>query len=116
MSKILFQADNDLDQRIVVATKRLQPLIDFQTARTLNLHGVPDETVLQLAADEKRILVTHDRSTMPIHFENFVAVQNSFGVIIVSDQITIGAAANWLHLIWEVCAAEEFINVLSYVP
>jgi len=30
-----FQADNDLDQRIVVATKRLDPGVDFQTALAL---------------------------------------------------------------------------------
>jgi len=30
--RLRFQADNDLDQHIVTATKRLDPLIDFQTA------------------------------------------------------------------------------------
>lgn len=116
MSKIHFQADNDLDQRIVVATRRLQPLIDFQTAIALDLHGVPDEQVLLLAANEKRVLVTHDRRTMPFHFQNFTANQDSFGVIIVSAQITIGQAAEWLHLIWETSSAEDYLNVLYYVP
>jgi hypothetical protein len=37
--KIRFQADNDLDQRIVVATRRLDPTIDFQKADALKLHG-----------------------------------------------------------------------------
>jgi hypothetical protein len=49
--KIRFQADNDLDQRIVVATKRLDPAIDFQTARALKLHGVPDTLVLKWTSD-----------------------------------------------------------------
>ena len=53
--KIRFQADNDLDQRIVVATKRLDPTIDFQTAQALKLHGVPDTLVLKKAADAGRI-------------------------------------------------------------
>lgn len=37
-----FQADNDLDQRIVLATRRLEPTIDFQTAPALGLHGRAD--------------------------------------------------------------------------
>lgn len=61
--KIRFQADNDLDQRIVVATKRLDPAIDFQTAHALKLHGVPDTLVLRQTTDAARILVSHDRRT-----------------------------------------------------
>jgi hypothetical protein len=44
--KIRFQADNDLDQRIVVATRRLDPGIEFQTASKLELHGIDDSRVL----------------------------------------------------------------------
>ena len=43
---IRFQADNDLDERIVVATRRLDPAIDFRTATSLGLHHVPDRQVL----------------------------------------------------------------------
>ena len=63
-----FQADNDLDHRIVIGTRRLAPTIDFQTAPALDLHGRADPEVLALAAQEGRILVTHDRRTMPGHF------------------------------------------------
>ena len=76
--KIRFQADNDLDQRIVVATRRLDPTIDFQTAHALKLHGVPDTLVLRRAADAARILVSHDRRTLPgglqgVHFNEHFA-------------------------------------------
>ena len=67
--KIRFQADNDLDHRIVVATRRLEAAIDFQTASALGLQGcVPDDRVLALAAEQGRILVSHGRRTMPAHF------------------------------------------------
>lgn len=48
--KVRFQADNDLDQRIVVAILRLNPAIDFQTAPTAGLHSMLDEEVLAYAA------------------------------------------------------------------
>jgi predicted nuclease of predicted toxin-antitoxin system len=58
--KLRFQADNDLDQRIVTVIKLLDPAIDFQTASTLGLHNIPDLEVLMLAAQQGRILVSHD--------------------------------------------------------
>ncbi len=107
-----FQADNDLDQRIVVATKRLDPAIDFQTAPALGLHDVDDPDVLALAAREGRILVSHDRKTMPDHFREFIASQNSPGVIIVSQKMPIGRAAELLHLLWAASEAEEYANII----
>lgn len=50
--KIRFQADNDLDQRIVVATRRLDLAIEFQNATALELHGIDDARVLLLSAQQ----------------------------------------------------------------
>ncbi len=66
--KVRFQADADLNQIIVKATLRLEPGIDFQTAPTAGLAGLRDSEVLALAARQGRILVSHDRKTMPGHF------------------------------------------------
>jgi predicted nuclease of predicted toxin-antitoxin system len=64
--KIRFQADNDFNKRIIDALLRLAPQIDFKTAPERGLHHVtPDEEVLRLAAEEGRILVSHDFKTMP---------------------------------------------------
>ena len=111
-----FQADNDLDHRIVIATRRLAPTIDFQTAPALDLHGRTDPEVLALAAQEGRILVTHDRRTMPGHFEAFIATQTSPGVIILARTLPIGQAAAWLHLLWAASEAEEYVNAIYSLP
>ena len=37
--KLRFQADNDLDHRIVIVTRRLEPAVDFQPAPALGLQG-----------------------------------------------------------------------------
>ena len=111
-----FQADNDLDQRIVIATRRLAPAIDFQTAPGLGLHGRPDPEVLALAAQQERILVTHDRRTMPGHFEAFIATHTSPGLIIVARTLPIGQAAAWLHLLWAASEADEYINAIYSLP
>lgn len=58
--KIRFQADADFNQIIVKATLRLEPSIDFQTAHAAGLVGQDDPDVLKLAAEQGRVLVSHD--------------------------------------------------------
>lgn len=60
-----FQADYDLNGDIVVGVRRREWSIDFQTAHAAGLEGLDDPTVLSIAAQANRILVTHDRKTMP---------------------------------------------------
>ena len=74
---IRFQADNDLNRLIVSATFRREPTIDFQSARAAQLDYLDDEEVLKRAASEDRILVTHDKRTMPKHFASFLAKGNT---------------------------------------
>ena len=66
--KVSFQADADLKEPIVLAVKRSAPEIDFKTATEANLEGLDDTVVLGIAAQEGRLLVSHDRRTMPYHF------------------------------------------------
>lgn len=70
--KVRFQADADLNQIILLAVIRREPSIDFQSAVTADLPGVEDPEVLARAARESRVLVTHDRKTMPRHFADFI--------------------------------------------
>jgi predicted nuclease of predicted toxin-antitoxin system len=42
------------------------------SANEANLEGLSDPEVLALAAELNRILVTHDRQTMPRHFGEFL--------------------------------------------
>ena len=114
--KLRLQADNDLDQRIVTATKRLEPAIDFQTALALGLHNVADPDVLALAARAGRVLVSHDRRSLPDHFREFTLKQASPGIIIVSQKLPVGRAAELLHLLWAASEAEEYANIIYDLP
>ncbi len=114
--KLRFQADNDLDQRIVAATCRLNPAIDFKTAPAAGLHHLTDQEVLALAAESGRVLVSRDRRTMPANFYEFILETTSPGVIIVSRRLAIGRAAEWLHLLWEASDAKEYENLVYSIP
>ena len=114
--RVRFQADADLNQNIMRAVRRREPAIDFQTAHEADLKGLDDESVLDLAAREGRIVVTHDRRTMPLHFANFTATKTSAGVILISQDLPIAQAVEDLVLIWEASEAEEWVNRLDSIP
>ncbi|MEK7249825.1 MAG: DUF5615 family PIN-like protein [Bacteroidota bacterium] len=114
--KILFQADADLNQNIVKALLRREPTIDFKTAVAANLDGLKDLEVLTRAAQEGRLLVTHDRRTMPQHFAELIAKEPSSGVIIVPQNIPLATVVDELILIWLTTEAEEWLNRISSLP
>jgi len=109
-------ADADLNHKIVVGLRRREPALDFLSARDGGVIDVPDPTVLRIAAEMNRILVSHDQKTMPRHFVEFVAVQSSPGLIIVSQDLDIGAAIEDLLLIWAATDAEEWVNRIGFAP
>jgi len=66
--KVKFQADADLDGRVLRGLRRVAPEIDVRSAADALLAGVPDIEVLRRAAEQRRVLVSQDRRTMPAHF------------------------------------------------
>ena len=94
-----FQADADFNQKIVLGLRRREPSVDFQTAEAGGIIGVPDPVVLDIAREAGRILVSHDRKTMPGHFVRFREKYLSPGLIIVAQDIDIGVAIDNLLLI-----------------
>jgi hypothetical protein len=113
---IRYQADADLNQLIITAVLRQEPTIDFQTASAAFLQSLNDLEVLTLAAQQGRILVTHDRKTMPTYFAELIALHQSAGVLIVSKKLAIEVVVNELVLIWSASSAEEWINRIAKIP
>jgi hypothetical protein len=114
--KVRFQADADLNQIIVKATLRLEPSIDFQTAQVAGLAGLDDPHVLKLAAGLGRVLVSHDRRTMPAHFGRFILSEDSPGVLIVSRKLSVSQVAEDLLLIWLASEPKEWVNRIRSLP
>lgn len=114
--KIKFQADSDLNEDILNGVIRRVPEIDFRTASDASLDGLDDPSVLALAASEGRILVTHDRRTMPHHFAEFIKVGTCPGLIVVSQKAPVGTIIDDLILIWHVSEPSEFLNSVRTLP
>ncbi len=115
---IRFQADNDLNRLLVTATLRAEPAVDFQTAQAAQLDEVEDPEVLQLCALQGRILVTHDKRTMPGHFKQFVSTgNNSPGLFLVIPQwARVASVVECFVLIWADGRAQDWANRITYLP
>jgi hypothetical protein len=74
--KVRFLADADLNKAIVSGVLRRESSLDFLTAQAAGLRRMTDPEVLALAAEQQRVLVSHDVGTMPAHFRAFRRLEN----------------------------------------
>lgn len=114
---IRFLADADLRHRIVYGCRRREPSIDFLLAIEAALQRAPDPELLAFAAEQGRVLVSSDSSTMTAHFRDFLKIHaSSPGLIIVPQRVLIGRAIEDLLTIWGASNAEEWVNRIAWLP
>ena len=111
-----FLADTNFDLVMLAAAKRRAPGLDFQTAQDMGLAGLADPDVLAVAARAGRVLLTHDVRTMPRHFAAFIGEHTSTGVIVIPQSLPRRHVVEDLLLIWGAMEAEEWINLMWYLP
>ena len=114
---IRFQADADINPRLLTLVYRLEPAIDFASALNPDLTGLPDAHVLELAANQSRILVTNDRNTMIDHFRRHIeAGRFSPGVFVFAQNAPVAAIAEAIILIWATSTPADWADGISYLP
>ena len=114
--RIKFLADENLRRAIVFGVRRREPSADFVEAFEVGAAGKDDLTLLRIAADEGRILVSHDLKTMPQQFRRFIARQASPGVILISQKLALSTAIDDLVTISVASEAEEWANQIRFLP
>jgi hypothetical protein len=72
--------------------------------------------VLALSAQAGRVLVTHDRKTIPTHFAEFIWYATSHGVIVIPQKLPVRVAVEDLRLSWAASEAEAWINSVQILP
>ena len=115
--KIRFQADADLKPAILTGTLFRVPTIDFQRAEAVPLEGLDDLSVLAVAAQEGRVLVSHDVNTMESYFRHFTQIETSPGLILIPQLgVSVSQAIDGLILVWETLDAAELENRVCLFP
>ena len=91
--------------------------MDIVCVQDAGLSGADDPTVLAWAAQEKRVLLTHDVTTITRHaYERVGAGQSMPGVFEVSRDVPIGRAIEDILLVAECSLEGEWEGQVRYLP
>ena len=109
--------DENFDQRILRGLKLEIPGIDYIVVQETTLKGLRDPLLLAWAAENQRILVTHDVNTMPRYaYERVRASQPMPGVIVIPEDLAVGKVIEELSTLIECCEPEELNSQVKYLP
>ena len=114
---IRLAADENFNRRVVRGLLRLKPDLDIVHVQEVGLSSADDPTVLEWAAREGRILLTHAKTTMTRHA--FERVQNGLrmpGVCEVSRNLPIGVVIADILLLADFSLDGEWEGQVRYLP
>ena len=112
-----FLADENFKGEIVRGLVRRQPDLDLVRVQDLGLIGADDPTVLAWAAEQDRIVLTHDRATMPdFAYERLAAGEAMPGVFVLPRRLAVRQAIEELLLIATCTEAGEWLGRVLHLP
>jgi len=112
-----FLSDENFNGDIVRGLLLRRAGLDLVRVQDVGLAGSQDSTMLTWAAENERIVLTHDRATMPnAAHARVVAGQPMPGVFVLSDRIPVRSAIDELLLI-DACSEQlEWAGLVAYLP
>jgi Domain of unknown function (DUF5615) len=114
---VRFLADADLNFDVVKAVRRREPGLDFASAADAGIEGTGDPEILERAASQNRVLVSHDRRTMLHHFRNRLAAGKfSPGLLVVSQNAQIRPVVEAILVLWSVSDPAELRDQVYHLP
>jgi predicted nuclease of predicted toxin-antitoxin system len=117
MSRVRFLADHDLNQHILTGVTRGEPLIEFQRVADAGLSRARDDAILEYAAREGLVVVSHDVNTMPAAaFHRIKLGQPLAGLLMVKQSESIGSIIRSLLLIWQASELDEWKDQVVFLP
>jgi hypothetical protein len=110
-------ADENFNGDIVRGLLLRQPDLEIVRVQDVGLVGADDRDIFAWAAENDRIVLTHDRATMPdCAYERVAAGAAMAGVFILNDRFPIGRAIEEILLI-AVCTEQfEWSGRAVHVP
>lgn len=109
--------DENLNHRILRGLKLRVANLDYVVVQSTQIRGTQDSVVLNWAAQQDRVLVTHDAKTIPKFAHDRVrANQPMPGVILVPGRLPIGPVIEELATLIECCEPADLENLILYLP
>lgn len=117
ISVVRLAIDENFNNDILRGLLRRRPETDAVRVQDVGLQGADDPTVLEWAALEDRVLLTHDAATLIRYARQRVAKEARMpGVIEVNRRLAIGEAIEELLLIVECADSSELEDRIWFVP
>ncbi len=114
---IRLAADENFNGLIVRGLLRRNPNLDILRVQDTEVSEADDPVVLEWAAREGRVLITHDVNTIPrFAYERILAGKPMPGVFEVSDSLPVGQAIEDLLLLAECSEEGEWEGQIRYIP
>lgn len=112
-----FAADENFNMHIVNGVLRRLPGVDIVRVQDAGLEGADDPTVLEWAASEGRILLTHDVTTITAFaYERVGRGLPMPGVFEVSLKVPVSVAIEEVLLLAECSIEGEWQGQVNYLP
>lgn len=109
--------DENFDGSIVRGLLRHLDHLDLVRVQDVGLSAAPDPTVLGWAAAQGRVLLSHDRDTLPkFAYDRVRAGEPMPGVFLVSDFMPVGQAIDELTIAIECFPPDECDNLVTFFP
>jgi endonuclease/exonuclease/phosphatase family metal-dependent hydrolase len=110
-------ADENFNNNIVRGILRRKANVDIVRVQEVDLSGADDPAVLEWAAQQSRVLLTHDVSTITRYaYERIEAGKIMPGIFEVSRTAPIGSVIEDILLIIECSLEEEWEGQIIYLP
>ena len=110
-------ADENFNGDIVRGLLLRQPDLDLVRMQDVGLAGAEDPDILAWAAENDRILLTHDRATIPDYAsERLVAGEGMAGVFILNDRFPVGQAIQEILLMVACSEQAEWTGRVVHLP
>jgi hypothetical protein len=114
---IRLAADENLNNDIIRGVLRRQPDLDIVRVQDVGLSSADDPVVLEWAAQEERVLLTHDVSTITKYtYERVRAGKPMPGVFEIGRTVPIGRAIEDVLLLAECSLDGEWEGQVRYLP
>ena len=110
-------ADENFNCDIVRGLLLRQADLDIVRVQDIGLSGADDPDILAWAAENKRIVLTHDRATMADYANDRVAAgQEMAGVFILNDRLAVGHAIDEILLMIACSQQAEWLGRAVHLP
>ena len=111
MLKLLL--DHNFDQDYLRQLIQRIPDLDFLTALEAGLDTIDDRQLLRWAASKGRVLLTHDRNTIPGHYAALVNTgEKTSGILLIPHWVKFGQVLDELELQIVCGEHEDWIDTL----